>query len=486
MINNLENLKNFFNEKVKSSVFFIHPNVNFGIGLEKIINNFHIICSRKSDLVKQLSDNGVSVFCLDDNKIRNSAEILRNKKTINFINRINKETKSNYNKNKKNQNGITRYHTLGYDTEQPLIITFKPSPALEKICAENNFKYLGNDWKLNRELENKIKFNEVLKKLKISSAESEVINADKIDYQQLKNKFGKNFIVQFPRGFSGNGTFLITPWKKIPLTPFSKRGKMKISKFIKGPTVTLNACLLKSGLVASQLFYQITGEKKLNRNILGSCGNDFAVDLKLDKKTPDKIYSYTKKIGEYLKTLNYKGIFGLDFMVDENNQEVHLIEINPRLTASIPVFTKLQIRNGELPFLALHILEFLKLDYISGLKSSPQSKNNFSQLILRNILNSPVKISKNIPSGIYKIKNNKLKFIKTAYCLESLNIQDEFLVQCLSAGNIVNPNIEYANVQVNDGVVNDDFKLRDKVRTILKLLFKEIKLKKFYSPLGRG
>ena len=469
MVDNLENLKNFYNENIKNPVFFIHPNVNFGIGLEKLINNFHIICSRKSDLVKYLSNSGISVFCLNNNQIRNSAEILRNKKTLEFIKQASRET----------------------GNSQPLIITFKPSPALEKVCAENNFKYLGNSWRLNRELENKIKFNEVLKKLKIPSAESEVMDADKISYQQLKNKFGKDFIVQLSRGFSGNSTFLIT----LSNPSLAKRGeinfllenkklgavsnkKIKISKFIKGPTITLNACLLKSRLLISQFFYQITGEKELNQNLLGSCGNDFAVDLKLSKEASDKIYDYTKKIGEYLKTLGYKGIFGLDFVVDENNQEVHLIEINPRLTASVPVFTKLQIKKNELPFLALHILEFLGLDYTAGLKPSFQNKNSFSQLILRNTLSYPVKIFRAVPSGLYKLENNKLKFIEPGYCLESLNNTDEFLVQCLSSGNTVNPNIEYANIQMNNGVMNNKFKLGDKTKVILKLLFREIKLKK--------
>ena len=463
MAGNLENLKNFFNEKMRSPVFFIHPNVNFGIGLEKLINNFHIICSRKSDLIKYLSDDSISIFCLNNRTIRNSAEILKNKKTLEFINQIRKKTGNN----------------------QPLIITFKPSPALEKICAENNFRYLGNNWKLNRELENKIKFNEILKELEIPSAESEIINADKIDYQKLKNKFGENFIVQLPRGFSGNSTFLATPQDKNPFLAKERSGedvnrKVKISKFIKGPTITLNACLLKSGLLTSRPFYQVTGEKKLNRNLLGSCGNDFAIDLKLDKKALDKIYSYTKKVGGHLKTLDYKGIFGLDFMIDENNQEVHLIEINPRLTASIPVFTKLQIKNNELPFLALHILEFLELDYFRDTQClwTLGVQHNFSQLILRNTINSPVKISQSIPSGIYRIENNKLKFIKPACCLELLNNQDEFLVQCLPTGNVINSNIEYANVQINDRVVNDDFELRDKIKTILDLLFEKIKLEK--------
>lgn len=474
MSSNLKNFKKFFKEKVKNPVFFIHPNPNFGIGLEKLISDFHIICSRKSDLTEQLLDNGVSVFCLNDNQINNSAKILRDKKTLEFISQISKKA----------------------GDSQPLIITFKPSPALEKICEKNNFKYLGNDWKLNRELEDKIKFNEVLEKLRIPSAESEIINADEINYQQLKNKFGANFIVQLPRGFSGSSTFLMTLAKgRDGLGGVIKR-KIKVSKFIKGSAITLNACLIKSGLLTSQPFYQITGEKKLTSNPLGSCGNDFAIDLKLDKETTNKIYAYTKKIGEYLKTLNYKGIFGLDFVVDENNQEVHLIEINPRLVASMPVFTKLQIRNGELPFLALHILEFLGSNYAVGLKSllqdvaDVQYKNNFSQLILRNTFNSPVKISRSVPSGTYKLENNKLKFIKSDYCLESLNNQDEFLIQCLSSGNTVNSNIEYANIQMNDGVVGDNFKLRNKIKIILDLLFKEIKLEKLEDrkniPLSRG
>ena len=45
------------------------------------------------------------------------------------------------------------------------ILTFKPSPMLEIICRQNGFRYLGNDSRLNRDWEDKVKFAEMTTEL---------------------------------------------------------------------------------------------------------------------------------------------------------------------------------------------------------------------------------------------------------------------------------------------------------------------------------
>jgi len=432
-------------------IFFITPNPNRAIGLEKIIKNYYIICSQKSDIVDYLKKEKIPVLCLNDNKIKNSGKILADERVIKYI----KEKSGNKKAN---------------------VISFKPSPMIQKICDDNKFNYLGNDWKLNRKLEDKIEFVEITRKLKIPNANSKVIKVGKNDFAEyvcrLKNK--NKFVIQLPRGFSGNSTFFIENKKDLDkILKKYKNRKIKLSKYLKGETYTVNACIAKNKILISQPIFQITGLSAYNKNKFGTCGNDYVYSQKLKREEKKKIFDYTKKVGEYIKSLNYKGIFGLDFVV--SNNKANLIEINPRIIGSMPFFTKLQIKNKEMPFLLSHILEFAS-DLIPPNLPLLRGENfNASQLILRNTKNNPIKITKNLKSGIYEIEENKLVFKEEAYYIKRNLNKSEFLIQCAAKNSIINPDMEYANIQVNYGIMESEQKFRSCFKKIIEIVLKSIK-----------
>ncbi|HPH19617.1 MAG TPA: ATP-grasp domain-containing protein, partial [Haliscomenobacter sp.] len=67
---------------------------------------------------------------------------------------------------------------------------------------------------------------------------------------------------------------------------------------------------------------------------------------------------FSKKI---LTPLNYRGFFGLDFLVSEN--QVYLLECNPRLTASFAFYTQIELKNDLTPLFYFDLAEFINLDY---------------------------------------------------------------------------------------------------------------------------
>ncbi|MBU4361029.1 ATP-grasp domain-containing protein [Patescibacteria group bacterium] len=452
-----KNIISLINASGIGPIFFVAPNPSRAIGLEKEIKNYHIICSQNSDAASCLKKEKVEVFCLDNGSIKNSGKILENKKVISYIKKKSKDKKAN-------------------------IITSKPSPKLQKICDENKFRYLGNDWKLNRKFEDKVEFVNITNKLKIPNAQSKVAMIEGSNkFKEVFNSEGK-YVVQLPRGFSGNSTFLVSGKNDLDnIIEKYKNRKVKIAKYLSGGTYTVNACVTKFGIAVSQPIFQITGLTAYNKNSLGTSGNDYARGGELGSEQKKKIFDYTKKIGKYMRKSGYKGWFGLDFVVGKKS--VDLIEINPRFTASVGVFTKLQMQNRQIQFLFLHLAEFLDInyksellfDYVSFAKWNKQKNFSFSQLILRNTKKGPVKVAKSMVSGIYRLKNGKLILKKKTYYAQDLR-ENEFLIQAAEKGSLINPDMEYANIQIGCGTMKDGRQFNSYFNNIIRIVLKNIKM----------
>ncbi len=450
--------KNSSNKLDFGPVFFVAPNPNRAIGLEKHIKNYHIICSHRMDIVDYLRDEGTSVLCLDDESIRNTGKLLEKEEVLRYI----------------------KAESKG---EVPNVVTFKPSPKIENICDSNEFNHIGNKWSLNRRFENKVNFVEVTDKLKIPNAESKVLRLDNFEAVKQYLENGKKCVIQLTSGFSGNSTFLVGNKDDFNRVLERYQGRcVKVAEYLQRETFTINACIAQNNTIVGKPIFQITGLTDFNGNKLGTSGNDYARPDKLPIGAREKIFNYTRSIGEYMKKEGYKGIFGLDFIVD-GGSKVDLIEINPRLVGSIPVYTKLQIENGELPFLLIHIEEFLKgksvYDSVATQSLSSWLKEKVfsaSQLILRNVSKEPLEIRKALHSGVYGIRNGKLEFIKKSYYIGKSLQPDEVLIQCASEGNVINPDIEYANIQTSYGIMAEE-KLSDSFSGIADLILNEISLK---------
>lgn len=408
-------------------IFFVTPTVGRAIGLETILPNFHIVCAQNSASVKLLQQNGVKVFCLKKN-VKNSGKLLGESEVLDYI--------------KNNSAG-----------ERANIITFKPSSMIEKICEKNNFRYLGNDSKINREWEDKIKFAEITSGLGVPNANSRIIKIEEnCDLNFLDFSEGKKYVVQFSRGYSGNSSFLADNRNELENIFENNLGrKVKIADYKEGNTYTFDVCIGEFGVLISQPIFQITGFAEFNKNLLGTCGNDYSYGKTLDQEAKKKLDLAINKVSAKLAEVGYRGILGFDFIVDD--EEINLIEVNPRLVGSIPVFTKLQISMNETPFLLLHVLSFFGFNFQDVKIINERQVPDFSQLILRNVSSHPVKIIKTMLSGIYKLSNGKILFEREAYAADGVLAQDEFFLECASKGEMVDPDMEYANIQFPYGIM---------------------------------
>jgi hypothetical protein len=140
---------------------------------------------------------------------------------------------------------------------------------------------------------------------------------------------------------------------------FKPGSLVKFSPFLTGYTLINNCCLTDKGLIQSPPGLQYTGLAQLTQNPLATVGRQWP--SMAPQKILDQINGITVSFSDFLKSQNFKGFFGLDFQVSDN--QVFLLECNPRLTASFAFYTDIEINAGITPLFLYHLAEFCRLEF---------------------------------------------------------------------------------------------------------------------------
>ena len=195
------------------------------------------------------------------------------------------------------------------------------------------------------------------------------------EYKEWCHLLGPDFVVQLPeieRG-GGRGTFFIhkmadyhhlqsrlskNRWRSTKLESVS------IHRFLDGIPASMVVCVTRHGTLASALQRQLLD--------LACCGN-FAEDgvfcghawgaSPWPEAAHKSAFEQAVRIGDFLGTLGYKGLLGIDFIVQKTEGKAWPIEINPRLTGALPMLSLLHLQSGIVPMEVFHMLEFLEVPY---------------------------------------------------------------------------------------------------------------------------
>ena len=385
MTNKLQEYINKINSHLADkSLFYFVRNPERGLGLETIINNYHLVHIQNSQYVDYFKDNGFKFFCQEcDSGIEMNPQggtriLFNDTKVIEYIERY---------KNK-----------LGYAQ------TFKVNPAYEKKIQSLGLTSLNTSSQLNREFEEKISQYQNLSQL-IKFPKTIIDNFGNLSYLELVHQLGQTFVVQFSRGHTGSGTHVIETEEEFNSLQVKNNQRIaKFSTYVSGIAYTINACVTKSGVYMGGLSLQITGDKDLGALWGSTIGNDWSKRIYIDDLS--NIIKETETIGTKMFQKSFRGMFGVDFIIKDTG-ETFVIEINARQTASVPIYTKIQLLRNEVPLSLLHIFELMGLNIDINYKEynlQNLKPENYSQI--SNRADSPTKINHCMKMGLYKLQGD--------------------------------------------------------------------------------
>ncbi len=316
--------------------------------------------------------------------------------------------------------------------------------------------------KLKNYFDNKVRLYETLPSLSLPRIPGKICAPGKNSFKDLKNELSLPFVIQFPYGSSGQFTFIIKNEKTYAsLREQYPLERVVMRKYVDGFSLNVNAVIVSSDsgakTVCSFPSIQITGLEECSNFPSAFCGNDFSAARSLKKSIILQVKSHINSIGAWMGKAGYRGIFGMDFVVE--GEKVYPVEINPRFQNSTALFNAVSALsgvNGENTLFMLHIAEFLQKEdriikeYLNNFPfASLMAPIDGAQVILHNTMERGIMAQEGI-SGAYRAVGCTLLLVQKGASLDVLSERGDVLITCgvPPRDTIIEPNASICKVQL--------------------------------------
>ena len=175
-------------------------------------------------------------------------------------------------------------------------------------------------------------------------------------YAELSKEMGSRLVAQLPKGGGGSGTVFIRSE-----SDFSSAGArlgeapVWVAPELGELSLNINAVAMSCGAVAAYPSVQLVGLEMLHSSPGMYCGNDYSATAAAPAVTLGAVREQTERIGQWLASLGYRGLFGLDFVLDPSSSQVYAVDLNPRWQGSTALLTQAQLLAGRLPLAAAEL-----------------------------------------------------------------------------------------------------------------------------------
>lgn len=235
---------------------------------------------------------------------------------------------------------------------------------------------------------------------------------------KVAQELGTDLVIQTPFGDSGHTTFFITNEAEFDkhADEIVAEKEVKVMKRINCKGSAIEACVTRHGTIVAPLMTELVGFKELTPYKGGWCGNEIYPDA-FSPKLRKKAAEYTRLFGDQLREEGYKGYFELDFLIDQDNGEIYLGELNPRITGASSITNHALFALADMPLFLFHLLEWMDQPYtistnvINRRWKQADNCDSWGQLILKHTDDEVRLVTKAPRSGIWRMGDDgKLTF----------------------------------------------------------------------------
>ncbi len=342
--------------------------------------------------------------------------------------------------------------------------------------------------KLRNFMDNKVNTNRIAEKARVPCVPYVLSKVKSYKHlREISKKLGEKLVIQLPYGDSGHTTFFISneaDWEKHAVE-IKKESEVKIMKFIRCRGSAIEACVTRHGTIVAPLMTELVGFKELTPYKGGWCGNEISNNL-FSQAIQNKARKYTKQFGDQLIKEGYKGYFELDFLIDQDNNEIYLGELNPRITGASSITNHALFALADVPLFIFHILEWMDQPYeinvntINKRWSQPDYIDNWSQLVIKHVDKSIELVSQAPRSGIWKMNaDDTVTFSRMDTHRRAVEAENEaFFLRINKKGDYLYEGADMGILVMRGRFMTADYQLNEKAQKWIKAIRSLYKSKK--------
>ena len=384
-------------------------------------SHYQIYCVRDSADIDVLQ-NYANIYCLEQKnpkvaqKVQSTQYLLKNYMFQAYL-----------------KNRRSHYALLFYQTTKPIV----------DYLNEQNIPWIGNDPKAFEPVLHKDTFRNLLKSMKLKHLEDWTLTLAEFqdkNFPELQKRWNRGIVVQ-PGDYevSGGTMFihseedLMKAKENVQSERFKRVTTVKLTPFVTGNALSMLGCATDQGILSSTLQLQLVDIPESLHDHPASghfFGHDWGV-RSWTEKTEMQAQKIVESIGHWLYRRGYRGIFGIDFIYDQNADELYPLECNPRFTGTIPVYSQLNLLSGAPPIDFFTLVSYLKIPIKFDFKAVNEAWKKHMDVTHVAIVPYGIETMKlALAAGIYTYheKEKSLEYLRPGAFLHELKNDNEFII----------------------------------------------------------
>lgn len=297
------------------------------------------------------------------------------------------------------------------------------------------------------------------------------------ELRQASASLGERLVVQAAYGDSGHTTWFIEnedEWKK-HAEEISSEPEVKIMKRIRCRGSAIEACTTSQGTIVGPLMTELVGFPELTPYKGGWCGNEIFADA-FTPEIRQKAVEYTFKFGEQLRVEGYRGYFELDFLIDQDNGELYLGELNPRITGASSITNHAAFAHADVPLFLFHLLEFSGVEFefdvadLNARWSDPDNIDEWSQLVIKHPSDVIDRVLAAPPSGIWRMEEDgSVEYARFDYHRRAVETEQEaFWMRISGPGDFRYEGADLGILITRGRLMTEDFELNERAQAWIR------------------
>jgi hypothetical protein len=330
--------------------------------------------------------------------------------------------------------------------EPTCLLPYQSYPELEDQALGNGWVVLANPASLRAQLAGRAFFERLARKLRLRRTPGGIHSVRALqgyDYGWWAKTLGDQLVVQLPEVLQGGGrgTFFVRTsseyerlrkqlqkghWRGVALKSASVR------RLVEGTAASIILCITRHGVLFSALQQQLI-DLPYCRDVFEKgifCGHAWGSETWSSQSKAEAL-DQAQRIGAHLAALGYKGIAGIDFVIENDTGHVYPLEINPRFTGAFPMLSLLLMDQGKIPMEVFHILEFMGASYrvdVEAMNAIYAEPITGSHILLFLISVDSILARVPLRAGLYDMGPKRISFLGAAADYQDIANERQFVV----------------------------------------------------------